>query len=166
VAKCEIVIVFGHSIDGDPWKFSFESSCSAGGVVACWPGQSNSKIKYPIDGLEQHNLTCWWLPIPGAPDTSLNNRYKQEIEEARKDGLERDAREMLGKAILAATNKAKDVCKKECCKSVLIRGFRAELLGAGNKFLPPGFTIAWDCGKVKGLIYGDDGKGPFPWPLW
>jgi RHS repeat-associated protein len=164
VSKCEIVIVFGHSMAGDPWKFGFDSDCAAGGVVACWPGQSNGKISQPIDRLEMHNEIGWWLPPPGSPGTSLNKGIHDAIVIGREDGNERDLRVALGNAINGAVATAKKICKKDCCPSVLIRGYRVELSGAGNRNIPPGFTIIWDCAKKAGFAYGDDGAGPFYWP--
>jgi RHS repeat-associated protein len=163
VSHCEIVIVFGHT--ESPWTFAFNDPCSAGGIVACWPGLSNRRISQPVEGLEMHEKTCWWLPEPGEPDTHLNDSAKLEIVQGREDGVELDLRIMLGKAMQGATVVAKRLCKENCCSKVLIRGHAYTLATGGNRHIPPGFTITWDCAKGSGYIYSDDGRGPVPWPL-
>lgn len=75
VEKCEIVIVFGHNRKKDPWQFEFPSTCSGGGLVACWPGLSNGKIpKQNSIGAPTHNDVGYWeAPNP-------NERSEEELE--------------------------------------------------------------------------------------
>jgi RHS repeat-associated protein len=161
VAKCEIMILFGHGFQGQPWSFNFESPCSAGGFAACYPGETNRRIQHPIPGVETHDEECVWLPED--PSHSLNNPWKTTIAMAWEDGFDLDIRHNLGTLIEGADKVAKELCKKKCCTEVIIRGHPFTPFAAGNKHVPPGFTISWNCTKKSGRFWSDDGKFNFPY---
>lgn len=62
VEKCEIVVLYGHAIEGRPWTFVFADDCSAGGAVTCWPKQTNENIReiHAIPGITMYENPIWF----------------------------------------------------------------------------------------------------------
>jgi hypothetical protein len=110
VEKCEIVIVFGHNYKKDPWQFEFPSTCSAGGLVACWPGLTNGKIpdQHRIGAPTHDDVGYWEAPNP-------NEKSKEQMENEHN----------LTKDFEAVIRNAREKARRmTCCSLVTIRFIR------------------------------------------
>jgi RHS repeat-associated protein len=111
VDRCEIVIIYGHSVKSDPWRFEFPHRCSAGAAVVCWPGRTNNKIP-PAN------------QVPGAPSHDDYIFWKAPIQ-VDWNQLPDDAiigNDELDSVIAGAKEKAK---KMQCCDKVKITFIRS-----------------------------------------
>jgi RHS repeat-associated protein len=117
VEPCEIVIVYGHGKPNDPFTFEFSSACSAGGVVTCWPGRSNTNIPVEnrIPNAPSHDEMITW---PGSMETDAATLILEE------DVLPNGQVE-LDDTIRGAIAKAKSL---NCCSTVTIRFIRIKKL--------------------------------------
>lgn len=151
VAKCEIVIVFGHynyEKHKAPYFWSMKE-CSAGGGVMCYPQRINDRIPkgFEIPNLPKHDQTIRWYPISGKLHSIDEAERNKRAELSTSDGLPADlfdANALLEKAIKNALLKAQELCKKGCCSEFKIVGIRL----AGNKdseIIPKSFIIQYNC---------------------
>jgi len=57
VALCEVIVFYGHGIQGEPYDFDWAGPCSAAAFIGCWDAETDNKI------------TSKFNQIPGVPTT-------------------------------------------------------------------------------------------------
>ena len=147
VRKCEIVIVYGHAITEDPLRWHVEpGGCNAAGSVTCWADANNAKI---VIG-SGHTGAEFFLPAPinpAAADLDFDETNPQAIwDPARSQWWEDQLRnnpgryfdgiEALKKMRQDAEERAREICKKNCCDLVWIRFVRSTTKPSDDDRIP------------------------------
>jgi len=101
VRKCEVAILIGHGDFDRPHQFDFESpTCSGGVFIGCGAGGTNAKIP---EGNRLEGAPTWDDSI-----LSLDEGYVKTLAEFMRPGG-------------PGWDKAKEICKEDCCDEVIIR---------------------------------------------
>jgi hypothetical protein len=114
VDKCEIVIVFGHGSQKNPWNWHPGSGCSGGAAIVCWPG-ANSNGLLPEEDL-----------YPNKPETDCQIHWGSQVRDPNNPNVTKFGQRPLADDIFDqvyknAEQRAQELCKKNCCSKVRVR---------------------------------------------
>ena len=133
LANCDIGILYGHGSGrrNYTWTMSRAPECSAGTAITCWPSENASGVgdnqdlwtTWGGEPVSDFVLVQWGLPASGPDFTNMGHRP--------------NAYKALVSVIIAARQRAREICKRCCCKNVEIYFF--EINKKGELVDPPAY---------------------------